>query len=91
MVVFYSLSYLVNTYMVIHQIPYYTSSISYIKFLPYLLLSIVVVYGSLHAKRLSSDNQTKEAAMLVSILFVLVFIGLFVIFLSFGIGLRFYL
>jgi hypothetical protein len=86
----FPLSSLVNTYMTVQRIPY-NSSISYIKFLPFLLLSTVVVYGGLQTKRLANNNQIKEAKRLVAILFALVFVAMFVISSTFGIGMRFYL
>jgi hypothetical protein len=84
------LSFLVNSYMTMNQINP-SNSISFIKFLPFLFLSIVIAYGALHSKRLASNNQTKKAARLVVILIVLILVAMIVIPVFFNFGIPIYL
>jgi hypothetical protein len=82
-------SYLVNIYRMANLIPPYDALTGLIKFLPFILLSIVLVYGAAAVAKLANVNRVKEAAKLSLILIVLLAVAFAVWLLTFNLGVRY--
>jgi hypothetical protein len=84
-------SYLVNTYRMANLIPPSDTLTILIKLLPFILLSIVLIYGAIVAAKLANINRIKEAAELATILIVLLAVAFAVWLLTFNLGVRYVL
>jgi hypothetical protein len=82
-------SYLVNTYRMTNSINPSDNLTSFIKYLPFLILSIVLFYGAYDATKLVNNNKTKDAVKLAIILIVLLVAAFVVATLTFNIGIRY--
>ena len=82
-------SYFVNVYRMANFINPSDILTSFIKFLPYLILSIVLFYGAYDVTKLINNNKKNDAAKLAVGLIVLLAVAFVVAFLTFDIGIRY--
>ena len=82
-------SYFVNVYRMANFINPSDILTSFIKALPYLILSIVLFYGAYDVTKLINDNKKDDAAKLAVGLIVLLVVAFVVAFLTFDIGIRY--
>jgi drug/metabolite transporter superfamily protein YnfA len=64
---------------------------SFIKFLPFLFLTIVLIYGTYDVVRLLQNNKPKDACKLAAIVILLLAVAMIVTFFTFDIGVRYVL
>ena len=84
-------SYFVNAYRMENVIPPTDTLTSFAKYLPFLALSVILIYGAYKAARLANSNNTKEAQKLSVILIVTIAVALAVWLLTFNLGVRYVL
>ncbi len=84
-------SYLVNTYRMIHLINPSDSLTNFIKYLPFVFFSVVLLYDVFAILRLANNNKTKDAAKHSVVLMVLLMVAFTVLLLTFNIGIRYVL
>ena len=82
-------SYFVNVYRMANFINPSDILTSFVKALPYLILSIVLFYGAYDVTRLINNNKKNDAAKLTVGLIVLLVVAFVVAFLTFNIGMRY--
>jgi len=79
-------SYLVNTYRMANLIPSTDALTSFVKYLPFLVLSAVLIYGVYEVIKLANSNRTKDAAKLSVTLIVLLAVAFVVWLHTFNLG-----
>ena len=82
-------SYLVNVYRMVNFIHPSDILTSFIKYLPFLILSIVLFYEVYDVTKLINNNKRKDAAKFAVILIVLLVVAFVVASLTFDIGIRY--
>ncbi len=81
--------YLVNTYRLTYSIHPSDALTSFIKMLPFLFLSIVLLSGIFRVSVLTNNNKMKDAAKLASTMIVFLVIAIIVASLTFNIGITY--
>jgi hypothetical protein len=84
-------SYLVNTYRMVNLIPSTDGLTSLVKYVPFLVLSTVLIYGVYEVTKLAYSSRIKEAAKLSAILIVLLAAAFTVWLFTFNLGVRYVL
>jgi nitrogen fixation/metabolism regulation signal transduction histidine kinase len=83
-------SYLVNTYRMANSIAP-TAVLIFVKYLPFLVLSAILVYGVYEVFRLADLNRTRDAAKLSVSLIILLAVASAVWMFTFNLGVRYIL
>jgi|WetSurMetagenome_2_1015567.scaffolds.fasta_scaffold122636_1 hypothetical protein len=81
--------YLVNTYRMTHFINPSDNLTTIIKFLPNIVLSIILLYGFIYSIKLADNKKMKDAIRLGIILIVLMIVAMIVTYVTFDIGIKY--